>query len=298
MSFSGHTAALYLNRIGPIRWMPLLLTVGVHFLTFILLLFPPTFFIPDRDIPEIQTINLFTVEEFEQKTQTPPPPVAKPPREEPPVPQENLQSIATETPPPSQSSPAEVISLHPRRVKKKIVQEVVEPKPPLKQDIKRQNAIERIQSQVNQKKEEQQLKHNLARLRDSLHSSVKDSPQESQAEDSNQQQPTAPASQGENARINAAERSYFIAVQRRILDNWALPKTQDWDSNLEALVIIYISKTGVISKTVFEKKSKNVYFNQYVEKTIRAAAPMPPIPSALKKNTLEIGLRFKPSGLF
>lgn len=299
MSFSGQTATLFENRIATIRWMPFSLALAVHFFTFILVMFPPSFFLPDRDISEIQTINLFTVEEFEQKTQAAPPPLAKPRAEAPAPPKENVQSISTDAPPPSQSSPAQAISLSPRRVKKKIVQEV-EPKPPLKQDIKRQNAIERIQARVNQKEEEQQLKHDLARLRDSLHSTTKETTKDSPIEDTTPKdnQSGAPSSEVTNARINAAERSYFIAVQRRILDNWALPKTQDWDSNLEALVVIYINKTGVISKTVFEKKSKNAYFNQYVEKTIQAASPMPPIPSALKKNILEIGLRFKPSGLF
>jgi outer membrane biosynthesis protein TonB len=294
MNFYGQPAYPQIDSFSPIeRRLPLSLAIAVHVMTFILLAFPPSFFMPDRDIPEVQTINLFTVEEFEQKTQPPKPQPARPQPAE-----DKAQSIAIE-PPLAPAPPAEVISLQPRRVKKKAEKEP-EPAPP-KENTLRQKALERIQARVNQKVEDQKLKHDLSRLREALHSSTKETTPEQQGDTASpvqQETSSAPPSQGTSAQITQAERSYFIAVQRKILDNWALPETQDWNNTLETIVVIYIEKNGVISKTLFEKKSKNVYFNQYVEKTIQAAAPMPPIPAVLKKNRLEIGLRFRPSGLF
>jgi len=301
MSFYGQVIYPRINNFfEPDQWkLPLTLAVSVHLLTFILLVFPPSFFLPDRDIPEVQTINLFTVEEFEQKTQPPSRPVAKPKADKPTPADKPAQSIAIE-PPQALAPPAEVISLRPRHIKKKIEKKPEPPAPP-NEDLQRQKALERIRARLNQKAEEQKLKHDLARLRENLHTDSSESapvPQDEPAGKTSQAQSSAPASRGASVRLNQIQRSYYIAVQRRILDNWALPETQDWENTLEAVVVIYIEKTGVISKTLFEKKSKNVYFNQYVEKTIQAAAPMPPIPSGLETNRLEIGLRFRPSGLF
>jgi len=302
MSFYGQTVYPRINAIlSPDQWqLPLSLAIAVHLITFILMAFPPTFLIPDRDIPEVQTINLFTVDEFEQKIQPPSQPAARPEPAKPAPAAETAQSVAIDLPQ-AQTPPAEVISLRPRRVKKKAEKQPKPPAPP-KEDIQRQKALERIRARVNQKTEEQKLKHDLASLRESLHSSAPNdsapAQPDSTTDTARQEQGSAPPSRGATALLNQVQRSYYIAVQRRILDNWALPETQDWENTLEAIVVIYIEKTGVISKTLFEKKSKNVYFNQYVEKTIQAAAPMPPIPAALNKNRLEIGLRFRPSGLF
>ena len=47
----------------------------------------------------------------------------------------------------------------------------------------------------------------------------------------------------------------------------------------------------------FEKSSGDKLFDQFVQKTLREAAPLPPIPAALQQSQVEVGLRFKPSGL-
>lgn len=288
------------------QWkLPFGLAIAVHILTFILLIVPPSFLLPDRDIPDIQTINLFTAEELlqAQKPQPAPPAepkvVPEPVRKETPPPQE-LVSTAVE-PAPAAPVPGEVLSLNPRKMKKKILPKPQEP------DL-RMKALERIQARVNQQREEEQIKHELARLRDTLHTQ----PPQDQPQKASASAPTAttaapaagqsaaggPASSGTVALFDLAMKKYLIAINRRISDNWALPDTQDWDKNLEAVVVIVVRNTGIVSKTYFEKKSKNIYFDQYVEKTIQASLPMPPFPSDLKKNTLEIGLRFRPSGLF
>jgi colicin import membrane protein len=45
---------------------------------------------------------------------------------------------------------------------------------------------------------------------------------------------------------------------------------------------------------VFESKSVDRAFDQFVSKTIEAANPMPSIAPALNKTLYELGVRFKP----
>jgi colicin import membrane protein len=73
---------------------------------------------------------------------------------------------------------------------------------------------------------------------------------------------------------------------------------QNWNESLEALMVVIVRSDGAIIQSFFEKKSGNPYFNQFVEKTIKEAAPLPQFPADLKKTKLEIGLRFRPSGLY
>ena len=93
----------------------------------------------------------------------------------------------------------------------------------------------------------------------------------------------------------------------KVNSNWALPPTQDWDSTLEAIAFIVVKRDGTVVETIFDKKSGNIYFDQYVEKAIKASQTMPPIPAEITEDkfpgefeggNLLIGLRFKPGGLF
>ena len=47
----------------------------------------------------------------------------------------------------------------------------------------------------------------------------------------------------------------------------------------------------------FSQKSRDNRFDELAEKTIRTAAPMPPFPAVMQKETTVIGLRFKPGEL-
>ena len=66
---------------------------------------------------------------------------------------------------------------------------------------------------------------------------------------------------------------------------------------LEAVLIIIIRKDGFVTDSYFERKSDNIYFNQFVLKALKESSPMPPFPDQLDEDTLEIGLRFKPGEL-
>lgn len=375
----------YPSMSGEDQWrIPLALAVGLHALGFLLILFPPSFLFPHRDLTEVQTINLFDAGDLmqaaasgpkqsgnalskkaappESKKEEPPPkaepkkeepkeetppeppkpepkpePVPEPPKPEPvPVPEPPKPEPVPEPPKPPKPEPPKpkpepkppekAISLEPKQVKKKVAAEKPVPekpkpepakpdkakpeKPPAKTDDKILKSLERIQARVKEKQENQALKDKLSRLRDSLHESA--TTKSSGSEPAGEAAPgaggadaggvAASGAGGGSSSVDEALKKYYIAIVRKVHSNWALPDTQDWDSNLEAIVFIRIKRDGTVAETFFEKKSGNIYFDQYVEKTINATMPMPPIPSDVKENefqdgTLEIGLRFIPSGL-
>jgi len=352
-----------------IKRLPLVLALGLHALGFLLILFPPTFLFPHRDLSEVQTINLFDAGELAQpagsgpkqsansltkkasppepKKEEPPPkpepkkeePPPEPPKPEPPKPEpvpeppkppepepppKPEKVIPVEPPPkPIPTPPEKAISLEPKKVKKKVAPEklplekpkpeVAKPekakpeKPVAKADDKILKSLERIQAKVKEKQENQALKDKLSRLRDSLHEIATAKP--SSSEPKGEPAPGAGGADaggvaasgrggGPSSMLDEALKKYYIAISRKVHSNWALPDTQDWDSNLEAIAVIVIKRDGTVVETFFEKKSNNIYFDQYVEKTIQAALPMPPIPSDIREDELEIGLKFRPSGLF
>ena len=92
-------------------------------------------------------------------------------------------------------------------------------------------------------------------------------------------------------------KQYLATVYQKIHEHWVLPDLQNWDNSLEAVLVIVIQRDGTVAKSYFERKSDNIYFNQFVLKAVKDAAPLPPFPDQLQENTFEIGLRFKPGEL-
>ncbi|MFO7760831.1 MAG: energy transducer TonB, partial [Desulfobia sp.] len=90
---------------------------------------------------------------------------------------------------------------------------------------------------------------------------------------------------------------YLATVHRKIQANWILPEVTDWQEDLEAVISITVNRQGTLVRSQFEKHSDNVYFNRFIEKTIKRSSPLPPFPDTLKKEKLEIGLIFHPEGL-
>jgi len=80
---------------------------------------------------------------------------------------------------------------------------------------------------------------------------------------------------------------FFLVIQAQVTD----PRTLDIQSG------ITIKIDGDIANVVFETKSGDRVFDQFVSKAIEEANPLPPIPPALKKQRYEIGFRFKPGSI-
>jgi colicin import membrane protein len=96
---------------------------------------------------------------------------------------------------------------------------------------------------------------------------------------------------------SGAEKLYQAAIYKRLQQFWALPEFKKWDPSLTAVVVITISTDGAITNQYFETRSGDKVFDQFVEKTLHDAVPLPQIPAALRKSQYEIGLRFKPTGI-
>lgn len=93
-------------------------------------------------------------------------------------------------------------------------------------------------------------------------------------------------------------KKYYIAISREIQSKWMLLDSKGWGSNLEAIAVIVINRDGTVSDSFFEKNSGNSDFDRYVERAVKASLPLPAFSSGIHENQLEIGLKFRPSGLF
>jgi colicin import membrane protein len=96
---------------------------------------------------------------------------------------------------------------------------------------------------------------------------------------------------------NLIESQYMASIINRIQQFWSLPEYLQNDASLIAVTVITINQDGQIANVFFENRSSNPIFDQFVSKTLEAANPLPPIPPALSKQRLEVGLRFKPGGI-
>ncbi len=303
---------------GLMCWkLPLGLAFAVHIIVFILLVMPPSFLTSHHDFQEVQTINLFTPDEIKpvKRVNRKKAPRAKikprvrkitpPPKQ---IQKTKAQSINIDDKPIPLPKPEKIVSLRPRKVKKRPPKPVKHVNKESADDAILRKALERAKARINEKKENKQIRNALSDLVKKLHTvtppveeptpaePVTHEPTTSKTSDTNNS--PAKSSGPSSAAIDRAMRQYYMAISRQLHENWSLPETQNWDPSLEAIFVIVVHRNGKVSKTFFEKKSPNIYFNQYVEKTINASLPMPIFPSDIKKNQLEIGLKFRPSGMF
>jgi colicin import membrane protein len=249
----------------------------------------------------------------------PPPPPAAPPIAKKAVPVAEIPDKVEPAPaPPPTPAPVKAISLKP--LKQKIVKTVKEPEPEIppkknEQDVKKvQKLAEALREEAikeeSQKKE--LIKREQAVLTERARLAQEALDQERQllarsnraqarmaalegAESTIGQQSNAPAVSGSST--NLLESQYQAAIASRLQQFWSLPEHLQKDPNLLATVVITIKLEGEIANMVFESKSGDRLFDQYVSKTIEAANPLPPIPPALKKQRYEIGFRFKPGSI-
>ena len=96
----------------------------------------------------------------------------------------------------------------------------------------------------------------------------------------------------ETARSIVGE-NYVSSVLARIKGVWKLPNTRIWDNQLYANVVITINRQGQLVGIRFDRRSGDPQFDQIVEKTIHRAAPLPPFPTMMRGETVEVGGNFQ-----
>ena len=106
-----------------------------------------------------------------------------------------------------------------------------------------------------------------------------------QAKPSGQAAATGEAGSG---RMNA----YYNVLWSRITAEWAFPTAMQLTKNLEVVVYVTVSRSGVVSSLDIEKSSGNRYFDESALRAIRKAGPFPPIPETILGSSLELGIRF------
>lgn len=279
--------------------LPLCLAILVHVIALGVGSIPSSLFHRNLNLEEIYTVDLFDIEDPSIKVEpapaqeTPPPPLKQ-------AATEPVLSIAQkQTTPPA--GPVEIISLKPRKIKKNIHLE--KQKAAQVEELRIKNAINKLKNQkaheeAAQKAAEAKAKADAAAQNavDMLRAAIRASTPASSGKSGSAQQSGARRSGG-SIKVDAALKQYYISVSQKIHQHWVLPEMQQWDENLEAIMVVYVRKDGIVTKKEFEKKSTNIFFNQFVEKTLRESLPLPPFPPGLKHNELEIGLVFHPAGL-
>jgi TonB family protein len=304
--------------------LPLNVAIGIHILVLLGSLYLPAMFKTKPKFADIYTVSIINISEPAANTppavaapKATPPPVTSPPKKI-----EKAAPIVKKTPektipaavpiaePEENINPTPVpqktLSLKP--IKKKKVKDIK-----LAEDIKppdnqaRKQEIERNRREILAKaiKEEELLAAKAQLAQEALEaerkllqasqsvSNVNKVPAKSSARPNNENSTSTAAS----GSTNLLESQYLSSVFNRLHQFWAPPEYLQQDPNLTAIVVITINPDGNIANMLFESKSGDRVFDQFVNSTIEAANPMPPIPPALKKQRFEIGLRFRPGSI-
>ena len=281
---------------------PLNASIGLHIVVVALAMLAPNLFERQLKLPEIYTVNLFTATEVEEISPSQAESSATKPAIRKIEPEQKKPAISIEPAKP------EVLPVTPKATKPISLK-------PVKQKIKvgktkEENALEKAKlSQVVQRLQakaeaDKAAKDAVSKLADSLKTLAPapksgSSPKPVTRQTGSSTKTTALSGpRGTGIEPDFYMKQYLSAVYQKIHDHWILPDLQNWDNALEAILVIVIRKNGAVTDSFFEKKSDNIYFNQFVLKALKESSPLPPFPDQLEEDTLEIGLRFKPGELY
>lgn len=103
--------------------------------------------------------------------------------------------------------------------------------------------------------------------------------------------------EGGSKLLDPASQQYMLGVWEKIKNAWGLPGMSKYSKNLETVVTIRIRKDGRIVDINIEKRSGNRVYDESILRVLRSVDPLPPIPSSLNTDSLEIGFRFLPGDL-
>jgi len=298
----------------------LLLAVGLHLLVFLIGYLAPKIFDFRPKIEEVQTVNLFNVQDIRQSAPAAAPARSKAPAVEPEARKKAPEPVKTPEPvkaepvkkvEPSKPEPVAVakdaISLKPIKKKDKADLEQVKK---LREKLLAEEKTKKARSEAERAKAEAEkakaaaekaraeaeakLQDAMASLKQSLKAGQVSGKGGPGATGTSATATGTGAGAGSGAMVEENLRRYLLAVNEQIQENWRLPDLQSWKDDLEAVIVIRVRRDGVVLHKFFEKKSDNIYFNQFVEKTLKESSPLPPFPVGLDDEEMEIGLKFRP----
>ena len=105
------------------------------------------------------------------------------------------------------------------------------------------------------------------------------------------------SSAGGGQTLDPVTQRYILDVWERIKEAWGIPGGISLKKDLETVVTIRIRKDGRIVDINIEKRSGNRVYDESIIRALRSVDPLPPIPSSLNMDNIEIGFRFLPGDL-
>lgn len=274
---------------------PLNLAVGIHLAVFMAAIYLPGFLKAKPKFADIYTVSIINIAEPTAAPEAQTPPATQPiPEADKPQAPPKAKEIApiAESPPSPAPAPQKSVSLKP--LKRKIIKPTDDKEKDLRNEVDRRNR-QKLASAI---KEQEILAEKARMAREALEAERKlldtkpTPPQTTQSSStSGSRQPVAGSSS------NLIESQYQAAIVNRLQQFWYLPEHMRKDVNLTAIVVVTIANDGNIANMFFEDKSGNHVYDQFVRKTIEMANPLPPIPPAMKKQRIELGLVFRPGGI-
>lgn len=109
----------------------------------------------------------------------------------------------------------------------------------------------------------------------------------------------SPQKDGQTGQADAGGRMdpYYAEIWSRIRGQWSLPQEILPKGNVETVINARILRNGAVVNVGFEKKSGNRYFDESAVRAMKKASPLPPLPSWIRGDSIEIGIRFRSAEL-
>jgi colicin import membrane protein len=90
---------------------------------------------------------------------------------------------------------------------------------------------------------------------------------------------------------------YTANIHARVEQYWQLPGMRQWPKDIKAVVEFTVHQDGSVTGLRVSESSGDSFFDSFAKKTVKKAVPMPPIPVALRRGTIDYGLIFDPTGV-
>ena len=280
--------------------LPFNCALGLHLVIILGAVFMPQVFDKEPLYKDIYTVDLINVATPRSEAAASQSPSAKQQKQEPqqevkqPEPDQEAVSIAETPPQVEPQAELEPVSLTPSKRKK--MRKVVSPSPAKQKEKLEQSRQQRIRlaREAERRAEEAERRAeeaaNLAAIE--AVDQLKEMLRQTSTISSESSQTSRAAGSSPGTSKNVLENQYYASIHNALQPHWKLPEHKIWDSELSAVIIITISKNGRITDRFFERRSGDKVFDQFILKALNDGAPLKPIPGALGKSSLEMGLRF------
>jgi len=97
--------------------------------------------------------------------------------------------------------------------------------------------------------------------------------------------------------IDPALARYLVGVREKIETAWHIPFISSQQKGLEVNATIKIRKDGRIVDISIDKRSGNRVYDESVVRVLRMIDPLPPLPSSVTEDPLEVELTLRPEGV-